>query len=82
MTAATFRMPSENLSGMAGQPWFMSLLQGPTKLWAGGGGAPLRIDGQVVGGIGISGASEEQDRLAAEAGAKAVGEGAPVGTGD
>ncbi len=33
-----------------------------------GGGLPLRVDGELVGAIGVSGASEEQDGLCAQAG--------------
>ena len=37
-----------------------------------GGGVPVSVDGQVVGAIGVSGGSAEQDQEAAEAGAAAV----------
>ena len=37
------------------------------------GGVPVRIDGEVVGAVGVSGGSTEQDRLIAQAGADAVG---------
>ena len=33
-----------------------------------GGGLPLTVDGELVGAIGVSGASEEQDDLCAQAG--------------
>ena len=36
------------------------------------GGVPLTARGEVVGGVGVSGASEEQDLAAAEAGAAAL----------
>ena len=36
------------------------------------GGVPIAADGQVVGGIGVSGASSEQDEQIASAGAAAV----------
>jgi len=36
------------------------------------GGIPLRRDGQVVGAIGVSGGSGEQDHAVAEAGAAAI----------
>jgi uncharacterized protein GlcG (DUF336 family) len=36
------------------------------------GGLPLTRDGQVVGAIGVSGGSGEQDQTVAEAGAKAI----------
>src|SRR5437764_1265975 len=35
------------------------------------GGVPLKRDGKVVGGIGVSGGSGEQDQAVAEAGAAA-----------
>ncbi|CAM5499320.1 GlcG/HbpS family heme-binding protein [Thauera mechernichensis] len=38
-----------------------------------GGGLPVRVDGQLVGGIGVSGASEEQDSVCARAGLIAIG---------
>jgi len=38
-----------------------------------GGGIPIRLGGEVVGGIGVSGASEEQDELCARAGLEANG---------
>jgi uncharacterized protein GlcG (DUF336 family) len=37
-----------------------------------GGGVPLRVDGEVVGGIGVAGGSHHQDREIAEAGAAAL----------
>ncbi|NLW04588.1 MAG: heme-binding protein [Pseudomonadaceae bacterium] len=38
-----------------------------------GGGLPIRIDGELIGGIGVSGASEEQDGICAKAGLNAIG---------
>lgn len=40
-----------------------------------GGGLPLHVEGGIVGGIGVSGASEEQDVLCARAGLEALGTG-------
>jgi glc operon protein GlcG len=37
-----------------------------------GGGVPVAVDGEVVGAIGVSGGTAEQDQEAAEAGAAAV----------
>ncbi len=37
-----------------------------------GGGLPLTVDGELVGAIGVSGASEEQDDLCAQAGADSL----------
>ena len=42
-----------------------------------GGGLPIVIGGQLVGGIGVSGGSEEQDTICAHAGLSAIG-GDPV----
>ena len=39
-----------------------------------GGGLPITIDGEVVGGIGVGGGSVEQDISCAEAGIKVLGE--------
>ena len=38
-----------------------------------GGGLPLRDGGDLIGGIGVSGASAEQDEACARAGLKAIG---------
>lgn len=38
-----------------------------------GGGYPIRIDGDLVGGIGVSGGTEEQDAECASAGLGALG---------
>ncbi len=37
-----------------------------------GGGVPVRVDGVLVGAVGVSGGSAEQDRAVAEAAAAAV----------
>jgi len=37
-----------------------------------GGGLPIRSEGILLGGIGVSGASEEQDSVCARAGLKAI----------
>jgi len=72
-TAASFRLPTEELArclednpvlqhGIARRP--------RTILFA--GGLPILEQGDLIGGIGVSGASEEQDRRFAEAGLEAV----------
>ncbi len=38
-----------------------------------GGGIPIQQDDQVIGGIGVSGGSEEQDELCAKAGLAGLG---------
>ncbi|MBB4301279.1 uncharacterized protein GlcG (DUF336 family) [Rhodobium orientis] len=37
------------------------------------GGLPISVDGKIVGGIGVSGASAEEDEICATAGLKAIG---------
>ncbi|WP_205341430.1 GlcG/HbpS family heme-binding protein [Denitrificimonas caeni] len=37
------------------------------------GGLPIRSAGELIGGIGVSGASEEQDTICAQAGLAAIG---------
>ncbi|GLR68989.1 hypothetical protein GCM10010909_36710 [Acidocella aquatica] len=38
-----------------------------------GGGLPIRLDGNIIGGIGVSGGSEDDDRASAAAGLHALG---------
>ena len=38
-----------------------------------GGGYPIKVDGQMIGGIGVSGGHYSQDQVCAEAGLAAVG---------
>ena len=38
-----------------------------------GGGLPMRYEGRVIGGIGVSGGSEDQDQACARAGLVAIG---------
>lgn len=71
-TAAAFGKPTD---------WWATLLEGEPGLAALGknnrlmpvsGGFPLVVDAILVGGVGVSGASGEQDRAIAEAGAGAL----------
>jgi uncharacterized protein GlcG (DUF336 family) len=61
-TAATFQLPTNELSGTAGQSWFQSLIvstQG--KIMAVAGGLPVLDSPNVVGAVGVSGGTPEQD---------------------
>jgi uncharacterized protein GlcG (DUF336 family) len=52
-----------------------SLVHGIThtpRLIVFGGGVPVTVDGAVVGSVGVSGGSADEDRIVAEAGAAAV----------
>ena len=73
-TAVSFRMATADLYRMVqGNPGLRDGLIRRDRMAAIGGGFPIIIDGQLVGGIGVSGASEEQDALCAQAGLAALG---------
>lgn len=73
-TAAGFGFPTED---------WMKVLEGndamrlgfPTRprLVVFGGGLPIRVGGELIGGVGVSGASEAQDAECARAGLAAIG---------
>lgn len=67
-TSATFQVPSTQLAATSGQSWFQSLIvstQG--KIMAAGGGLPILDAPNVVGAVGVSGGTEEQDQECARA---------------
>jgi uncharacterized protein GlcG (DUF336 family) len=71
-----------SFNGMPTDKWW-SILKDDPALVAGfpetsrlvifAGGVPVVIDGQVVGAVGVSGGSSDEDRQIAQAGADAVG---------
>ncbi|MGY1838344.1 MULTISPECIES: GlcG/HbpS family heme-binding protein [unclassified Modestobacter] len=77
-TAAAFRRPTAELREIHERRPEVIELAGeqlgfrPTTL---GGGLPWRVDGEVVGGIGVSGATPEQDTECAAAALAALGDG-------
>lgn len=75
-TAAVFKMSTDELAGAFKDN--AVVLQG-LALRPGvvlfGGGTPIVVNGQVVGGIGVSGGSEDDDRDGARAGLAAVSPG-------
>jgi len=67
--------------GLPTREWYPLIAQEPAllhgivkadRLIIFGGGAPVTVDGQIVGAVGASGGSAEQDDLIASAGAAAV----------
>ena len=70
-TARAFDLPTEELAKDAGPGGQFYGIQasnhGRVMIFA--GGIPLQKDGQVVGAVGVSGGSGDQDHAVAEAGA-------------
>jgi uncharacterized protein GlcG (DUF336 family) len=66
-TAASFKQPTDELKGVAGQAWFQSLIVSSNgKVTAGGGAIPIQDAGQIVGAIAVAGGTDEQDHRCAE----------------
>jgi glc operon protein GlcG len=67
LTACNFQMPSDELQAICqNQPAFAADLVKNADICLLGGGLPISIDTQCVGGLGIVGASSEIDRAIAE----------------
>lgn len=73
-TAASFKMPSGDVYQLVSGS--DALREGITRregVVMFGGGLPIIVDGQAIGGIGVSGGSEAMDIAYAEAGLAAIG---------
>lgn len=72
-TAASFRLSTQELAEMAqpGQPLFGIHATNEGRVVVFAGGIPLERDGEVVGAVGVSGGTVDQDQQVAEAGAAA-----------
>jgi uncharacterized protein GlcG (DUF336 family) len=72
-TARAFDMSTKDLAPLcqSGQPLFGIHASNQGRLIVFAGGIPLRADGRVVGAVGVSGGSVEQDHDVADAGAGA-----------
>ena len=67
-TAASFQQPTAQLSDVAGQTWFQSLVVSSNgRITAGGGALPIVEGGQVVGAVAVAGGTDEQDQRCCEA---------------
>jgi uncharacterized protein GlcG (DUF336 family) len=71
-TAASFGLPTHTWAQIIGNSEVAQLAHRP-RLVAVGGGYPIVVDGQVVGGLGISGGSALQDQQACEEALRRVG---------
>ena len=71
-TAASYRIATHVWNSYVADPQVAPLAHHP-RLMAVGGGYPVIENGRVIGGLGISGGSYEQDQRAAEAALNALG---------
>lgn len=73
-TAATFGMSTDRLCALVGGHEVLrdGIARRPGVVLF-GGGAPILEEGRLIGAIGVSGGSEDDDRACAEAGIKALG---------
>jgi len=73
-TAASFGFPTKQWMAAIGHDEGMKLgFAARPRLVVFGGGLPIRIDDDWIGGIGVSGASESEDEECAQAGLTAIG---------
>ena len=73
-TAAGFGFPTKDWMKLIGHDDGMKFgFSARPRLVVFGGGLPLRANGELIGGIGVSGASEEQDEICARAALDAIG---------
>jgi len=72
-TARAFEMSTRDLAKQAqpGGQFFGIHISNDGKVMIFAGGIPLKRDGKVIGAIGVSGGTGEQDQMVAEAGAAA-----------
>ncbi len=69
-TAAAFKRPTQVFDEMTKTRPAITSIPGIVPLE---GGVPVMVDGQLVGAVGVSGATSQQDVQAAEAGISALG---------
>lgn len=73
-TAAGFGFSTKDWMKIIGHDEGMKLgFSARPRLVVFGGGLPLSVNGELIGGIGVSGASEEQDEVCARAALDAIG---------
>jgi uncharacterized protein GlcG (DUF336 family) len=66
-TAASFQQPTNELSAVAGQAWFQSLIVSSNgRVTAGGGAIPIQEGGATIGAIAVAGGTDEQDHRCCE----------------
>jgi uncharacterized protein GlcG (DUF336 family) len=66
-TAASFQQATKDLSSVATQSWFQSLVVSSSgRIMPGGGAVPIVEGGNVVGAVAVAGGTDEQDQRCAE----------------
>ncbi len=72
-TSVSLKMSTKELSMLSqpGQPLYGIQFTNDGQIVIFGGGQPLKINGKIVGGLGVSGGSEEQDTFLAQYGKEA-----------
>ena len=66
-TAASFQQATKELSAVATQPWFQSLVVSSNgRIMPGGGALPIVEGGSVVGAVAVAGGTDDQDQKCAE----------------
>lgn len=75
-TVVAVKMPTSELKKLTqpGDPLYGIQFTNNGQIVVFGGGVPLKINGKVIGGLGVSGGSEEQDMYLAEYGEKVFNE--------
>jgi ferredoxin len=69
-TAATYQMPTQEMSGMAQQPWFASVIAASNgRIMAAPGGIPVLQGVNILGAVGVSGGTPDQDQQCCKAAA-------------
>lgn len=67
-TAASFQQPTGELSAIAGQTWFQSLVVSNSgRIMPGAGAQPVIQGGAVVGAVAVAGGTDEQDQRCCDA---------------
>ena len=62
-TAASFQIPTSQLVAVAGQSWFQSMIvSSQGRIMAIAGGLPVLDTPNIVGAVGVSGGTEDQDQ--------------------
>jgi uncharacterized protein GlcG (DUF336 family) len=74
--AVFYRRPTKDSVKMletSPDQYYSGLAMFPGKMFIVRGGFPIEVDGELVGGLGVSGATGEQDEIVAQAGLATLG---------